>query len=90
MIVFAVFFGRFIKKISRQAQDKMGESNTIVEETLLGIANVKAFVNESFEASRYSNTLQDVASIAIKGAKFRGMFVSFIVLCVFDGVVELL
>ena len=86
MVVFAVFFGRFIKKISRQAQDKMAESNTIVEETLLGIANVKAFVNESFEATRYSNTIRDVANIAIKGAKFRGMFVSFIVLCVFGGV----
>ena len=86
MIVFAVFFGKFIKKISRQAQDKMAESNTIVEETLLGIANVKAFVNESFEATRYSNTIRDVANIAIKGAKFRGMFVSFIVLCVFGGV----
>ena len=86
MIVFAVFFGRYIKKISRQAQDKMAESNIIVEETLLGIANVKAFVNESFEAARYSNTISDVASIAIKGAKYRGMFVSFIVLCVFGGV----
>ncbi len=86
LIVFAVFFGRFIKKISRQAQDKMAESNTIVEETLQGIANVKAFVNESFEATRYSNTIREVANIAIKGAKFRGMFVSFIVLCVFGGI----
>ncbi|MEJ5996295.1 ABC transporter transmembrane domain-containing protein [Pedobacter sp. Du54] len=86
LIVFAVFFGRFIRKISRQAQDKMAESNTIVEETLQGIANVKAFVNESFEAKRYSNTIRDVANIAVRGAKFRGMFVSFIVLCVFGGV----
>jgi len=86
MIIFAVFFGRYIKKISREAQDKMAESNTIVEETLMGIANVKAFVNESFEAARYSQTIGDVARIAIKGAKFRGMFVSFIVLCVFGGV----
>ncbi|WP_316825569.1 ABC transporter ATP-binding protein [Pedobacter miscanthi] len=86
MIVFAVLFGRFIKKISRQAQDKMAESNSIVEETLLGIANVKAFVNEPYEAARYRNTIREVANIAIKGAKFRGMFVSFIVLCVFGGI----
>jgi ABC-type multidrug transport system fused ATPase/permease subunit len=86
MVVFAVLFGRFIKKISRQAQDKMAESNTIVEETLLGIANVKAFVNEAYEATRYRNTIREVANIAIKGAKFRGMFVSFIVLCVFGGI----
>lgn len=86
MVVFAVLFGRFIKKISRQAQDKMAESNTIVEETLLGIANVKAFVNEWYEATRYKKAIGEVASIAIKGAKYRGMFVSFIVLCVFGSV----
>lgn len=86
LIVAAVFFGRFIKKISRQAQDKLAESNTIVEETLMGIANVKAFVNEPFEAKRYSTAIREVAGIAIKGAKFRGMFSSFIVLCLFGGI----
>jgi len=86
LIVSAVFFGRFIRKISRQAQDKLAESNTMVEETLMGIASVKAFVNEPFEASRYSSAIGEVASIAIRGAKFRGMFSSFIVLCIFGGI----
>ncbi|MDP9046502.1 MAG: ABC transporter transmembrane domain-containing protein, partial [Bacteroidota bacterium] len=87
LIVVAIFFGRFIRKISRKAQDKLAESNTIVEETLQGIANVKAFVNESFEAARYSLNIREVASIAIKGAKYRGMFVSFIVFCMFGAIV---
>jgi ABC transporter fused permease/ATP-binding protein len=86
LIATAVFFGKFIKKISRQAQDKLAESNSIVDETLMGIANVKAFVNEPFEAARYSKTIHEVASIAIKGAKFRGMFSSFIVLFLFGGI----
>jgi ABC-type multidrug transport system fused ATPase/permease subunit len=55
LIAFAVFFGKFIRKLSSQAQDKLAESNTIVEETLQGIANVKAFVNEAYEANRYKN-----------------------------------
>jgi len=86
LVVAAVIFGRFIKKISRQAQDKLAESNTIVDETLMGIANVKAFVNEPFESARYSKVIGEVAGIAIKGAKFRGMFSSFIVLCLFGGI----
>jgi len=86
LIVAAVIFGRFIKKISREAQDKLAESNTIVDETLMGIANVKAFVNEPFESARYSKAIGEVAGIAIKGAKFRGMFSSFIVLCLFGGI----
>lgn len=86
LIVSAVFFGRFIRKISREAQDKLAESNTMVEETLMGIASVKAFVNEPFEAKRYSGAIGEVAAIAIRGAKFRGMFSSFIVLCIFGGI----
>jgi ABC transporter fused permease/ATP-binding protein len=83
LIVFAVIFGRYIRKISRQAQDKLAESNTVVEETLQGIANVKAFVNEAYEAGRYDKILRDVVGIAVKGAKFRGIFASFIVFCLF-------
>jgi len=89
LIVFALIFGKFIRKLSRQTQDKLAESNTIVEETLQGIANVKAFVNEAFEAGRYGRNIRDVADIAIKGAKYRGIFVSFIVFCLFGAVVAI-
>lgn len=87
LVLFAIFFGKFIRKISRSAQDKLAESNTIIEETLQGIASVKAFVNEAYEAARYGKNIREVASIAIKGAKYRGMFVSFIVFCFFGAVV---
>lgn len=83
LVAFAVFFGRYIRKLSREAQDKLAESNTIVEETLQGIANVKAFVNEAYEATRYDKILRQVVNIAVRGAKFRGIFASFIVFCLF-------
>lgn len=89
LIVVAIVFGRFIRKISREAQDKLAESNTIIEETLQGIANVKAFVNEAFEAGRYSKNIREVANIAIRGAKYRGIFVSFIVFCLFGAIVAI-
>ncbi|EHQ29619.1 ABC transporter ATP-binding protein [Mucilaginibacter paludis] len=83
----AIFFGRFIRTLSRQAQDQLAESNTIVEETLQGIASVKAFVNEAFEAGRYDKSVRQVAKLAVKGAKFRGLFASFIVFCLFGVIV---
>ncbi|MGZ3765137.1 MAG: ABC transporter ATP-binding protein [Mucilaginibacter sp.] len=90
LVLVAIFFGRFIRKISRKAQDKLAESNTIVEETLQGIANVKAFVNESFEAGRYSKNIREVANIAINGAKYRGLFASFIVFGMFGAIVTVI
>src|SRR5690606_2681536 len=90
LVVIAVVFGRFIRKLSRQAQDKLAESNTIVQETLQGISNVKAFVNEAYEAARYSRSLQSVVSIAVKGATYRGIFASFIIFCLFGAVVAVI
>lgn len=90
LVVVAVIFGRFIRKLSRKAQDKLAESNTVVQETLQGISNVKAFVNEAYEASRYSRTLDAVVKIALKGATYRGIFASFIIFCLFGAVVAVI
>jgi len=83
LIPSAIFFARFTRKISRQAQDQLAESNTIVQETLQGIASVKAFVNEAFEANRYDKSIRSVAKLGIKGAKIRGLFASFVVFVLF-------
>ncbi|HEX7365457.1 MAG TPA: ABC transporter transmembrane domain-containing protein [Pelobium sp.] len=90
IVVAGVFFGKALRKISKSAQDKLAESNTIVEETLQGIANVKAFVNEAYEAARYDKSLRQVVKIAVRGANYRGMFASFIVFCLFGAIMGVL
>lgn len=87
MAVVAVFFGRFIKKLSKKAQDKVAESNVVVEETLAGIVNVKAFTNELFETLRYKNLTEEVRKVAMRGATWRAVFVSFIIFCMFGAIV---
>ena len=88
-VIAAVFFGKYIKKLSKQAQDEVAESNTIVGETLQGITNVKAFTNEFFEMFRYKKATEDIKSIAIKGGLARGAFSSFIIFCIFGAIVLL-
>lgn len=90
LVIAAMFFGRTIRKISRQAQDKLAESNTIVEETLQGISNVKAFANEAYEAARYDRSLREVVKIAMRGATLRGGFASFIIFCLFGAIVAVM
>ncbi len=87
--VVAVFFGRYIKKLSKQAQDKVADANTIVGETLQAIADVKAFTNEFFEIRKYKSAVIDIKSIAIKGGLARGAFSSFIIFCIFGAIVLL-
>jgi ABC transporter fused permease/ATP-binding protein len=90
LVISAVIFGRFIRKVSRAAQDQLAESNTVVQETLQGISNVKAFVNEAYEANRYETNLKKVVKIALKGATYRGAFASFIIFCLFGAIVAVI
>lgn len=87
MALVAVFFGRFIKKLSKQAQDFSAESNSIVEEALMGISNVKAFTNEFFLLNRYQKSLDEIRMLNIKSGKWRGLFISFIIFCMTGAVV---
>lgn len=75
----AFFSGRAIRRYSKKAQAYVAESNTIVEETLQGIQNVKAFTNEAFESNRYREKTEQVAKAGIKGGKYQAA-ISFIVL----------
>lgn len=83
VIVVAVVFGKRIRGFSRKTQDQLAESNTIVQETLQGIGNVKSFANEWFEIDRYTRSLQQVIKMAIKSGQYRGLFVSFLLFSVF-------
>ena len=83
----AVIFGRFIRKYSKNVQDKVAESQVIVEETMQGITIVKAFANEWYEIARYNGKIKEVVKIAIKGGKYRGYFASFIIFCLFGAIV---
>jgi ABC-type multidrug transport system fused ATPase/permease subunit len=83
----AVVFGRFIKKLSKETQNKVAESNVIVEETFQGIANVKAFTNEKYELKRYTSKVEEIIVFAMKGAKWRGAFASFIIFGLFGAIV---
>lgn len=86
LAVVAIVFGRYIRKISKNAQAQSAQSNSILEEVLTGIFNVKAFTNESYESKRYSTKVESVLLLNIKSGLMRGLFVSFIIFCMFGGV----
>lgn len=87
MAIIAVFFGRFIRKLSKEAQDFTAVSNSIIEEALMGIANVKAFTNEVFNLNRYKENTQKMRDLQVKSGVWRGVFVSFIIFCLFGAIV---
>ena len=85
-MIFARFFGKFIRKFSKDIQSELADSNTIVEETLQGIQSVKAFTNEYIEIARYKKKTKEIADLGMTSGKYRGAFSSFIILGLFGAI----
>jgi ATP-binding cassette subfamily B protein len=90
LTVVAVVFGRKTRKIAREAQDRLADTATIVEETLQGIVNVKAFANEGYELNRYHQGLGRFLTSTLRGARLRAAFVAFIIFALFGSIVLVL
>ena len=87
LILVAIVFGKRIRVHAREAQDRLAEGGTVVEESLHGIANVKAFGNERYELDRYSGALASFLRVILKTARLRASMVSFIIFGIFGSIV---
>lgn len=87
LVIAAIVFGKYIRKLSKKTQDKLAEANVVVEESLQSVFIVKAFTNELFEINRYTRSLKEVVTVAIQSARYRGLFISFIIFALFGGIV---
>ncbi|HEX5177036.1 MAG TPA: ABC transporter transmembrane domain-containing protein, partial [Chthoniobacteraceae bacterium] len=90
VMLVAVVFGRRIRRLSRVAQDRLAETGTIIDETLQGIANVKAFGNERFEVERYRSQLSEFLASILRTARFRAGLIAFIIVAIFGSIVLVL
>ena len=82
----AGLFARTIRKLSKQRQEHLAESNSILGETIQGIQVVKAFANEDLEMKKYEGTIKKTVKVALKYAGARAWF-SFFILTVFFGAI---
>jgi len=90
VVILVFFFGRYIRRLSKEAQKSVAQSNTIVEETLQGIRSVKAYTNEFFEINRYKDRIGEVARIGMRSGKYRGAFSSFLIIGLFGSLVAVI
>ncbi|MCL4131135.1 UNVERIFIED_CONTAM: hypothetical protein GTU68_029524 [Idotea baltica] len=90
IVIVAVIFGKYIKKLSRKTQDALANANVIVEESLTNIQVVKSFTNEPLESNRYASGIEKVVGFAVKAGMFRGAFASFFILGIFGGIIIVL
>jgi ATP-binding cassette, subfamily B, bacterial MsbA len=73
LVLFARTFGRKLKKLSTETQDKLAVSTTVLEENISCIQVVKSFVRSKLESERFGNAVED----SFQSAKKRVIISSF-------------
>jgi len=90
VVVMAMVFGRYIKKLSKKRQDQLAKTNTIVDETFQNFSIVKAFANELLETKRYGGAVDKMVGISLSYARIRGLFFAFIIFLLFGSILFIL
>lgn len=77
-IVAAAVFGRRLRRISRQYQDKVADANASAEEAIAANRVVKWFTAEESEVGRYVRKVQESYRVALRRARLRALFSPFV------------
>lgn len=83
IVVGAMVFGRKIRRLSKERQKQLANSNIILNETMQNIQVVKAFTNEVLESFRYGKSIDETVTVALRYARGRALFSVFIVSILF-------
>ena len=84
------FFGRRLRQLSKQRQQRQGESTATAEEGLHMISTLKAFGIESAHIDRFVAQQNQSLAVSFQGIKQRAWLVSILVMCMFFGITVLL
>jgi ABC transporter fused permease/ATP-binding protein len=76
LVVTTVFWGRRIRKLSREAQDQLAKASGGLQESIAGIETVQAFTREDHEVERYGSAIGESFALFVRRALARSWFSS--------------
>ena len=85
-----VIFGRKVRKLSRDSQDKIADASAIAGEILNAMPTVQAFTHEHIEAERFSGSVENAFQTAMRRIRARSLLTMIAILLVFGSIVFVL
>ncbi len=85
-----VFFGRKIRTLSRTSQDRIADVGAMVTEVLGAMKIVQSFGQESREADRFAQAVENTFDTARRRIALRSVMTAVIILAIFGSIVLLL
>ena len=81
-----ILFGRREKRLSRQAQDRVGDLSTYAEETVNFLRAVQAFTHEATDRARFSGLVEQSVATAIARVRTRATQLLSVILLGFGAI----
>ncbi len=90
VVVPIILFGRRVRRLSRQAQDRLAEAGSYATETLGAVATVQAFGHERIDMAAFRSRVDEAFQAALRQVAVRGMMAATVIALVFAGVIAML
>jgi ATP-binding cassette, subfamily B, bacterial len=87
LVVFPiVIFGRKVRKLSRESQDRIADVGSFVDEALGAIRTVQAYGHEDAERWNFAGRVEDAFSVAIQRVRTRALLTVIVIVLVFTAI----
>jgi ATP-binding cassette subfamily B protein len=90
VVVPIVLFGRRVRKLSRDSQDRIADASAMAGEILNAMPTVQAFTHEHIESSRFKASVEAAFGTAMKRIRARALLTMVAIVMVFGTIVFVL
>jgi ATP-binding cassette subfamily B protein len=81
-----LLFGRRVRRLSRDSQDRVADTSGLAGETLNAIQTVQAFTLETLHGKRYDEMVEKSFSTAVRRTRVRAWLIAFAIMTMFSAV----
>ncbi len=90
VIVPIVLFGRRVRKLSRDSQDRIADASALAGEVLNAMPTVQAYTHEKIEAKRFGSSVEGAFAAAMQRIRARAFLTMLAIVLVFGTIVFVL
>jgi ATP-binding cassette subfamily B protein len=90
VLVPILVFGRRVRRLSRESQDRIADVGAYVDESLGAIRTVQAFTHEPVDRTRFFAKVEDAFDVAIRRTGMRAVLTAIVILLVFGAIAVVL
>jgi ATP-binding cassette, subfamily B, bacterial MsbA len=86
----AILFGRRIRTISTEVQDRLANATAVLEETIAGVRVVQSFAREPYEIGRFRAAIEEAFRTSMRRTRVRSTFLPIVSFLGFSALVLVL